>query len=60
MQIVRDGKLSRLQHLIEIRGKTVAIVSSMQYLLTSLNELMLENFCDKVFHRERFALYGTV
>ena len=38
MQIVHDEKLSWLQHLIKVRGKTVAIVSSMQYLLTSLNE----------------------
>ena len=44
MQIIRGGRLSRLQRLIEIHGKTFAVVSFMQYLLTSLMKLLLENF----------------
>ena len=44
MQIICGGKLSRLQHLIEICRKTFAVVSFMQYLLTSFMKLSLENF----------------
>ena len=44
MQIVRGGKLLRLQHLVEIRGKTFTVVSFMQYLLTSFMKLLMENF----------------
>ena len=71
LQIVCGGKLSRLQRLIKICRKTFAVVSFMQYLLTSFMKLSLENFhwkafalaslsmkIAKFFHREQFALYG--
>ena len=44
MQIVHGGKFSWLQRLVEIHGKTFAVVSFMQYLLTSFMKLLLENF----------------
>ena len=44
MQIVHGGKISRLQHLVEVRGKTFAVVSFMQYLLTSLMKLCWKTF----------------
>ena len=44
MQMFRSGKLSRLQRLVEIYGKTFTVVSFMQYLLTSFMKLSLENF----------------
>ena len=33
MQIIHGGKLLQLQHLVEIHGKTFAIVSFLQYLI---------------------------
>ena len=33
MQVVHGGKLSRLQHLVEIRGKTFAVLLFMQYII---------------------------
>ena len=45
MQIVRSGKLSWLQRLVEFHRISLAVVSFMQYLLTSFMKLSLENFC---------------
>ena len=39
MQIVHSGKLSWFQRPVEIHGKTFAVVSFMQYLLTSFMKL---------------------
>ena len=44
MQIVHSGNLLRFQRFIEIRGKTFAVVSLMQYLLTRSMKLSLETF----------------
>ena len=44
MQIVRGGKLSWSQYLVEICRKTFAVLSFVQYLLTSLMKNLLENF----------------
>ena len=44
MQIIHGEKLSQLQRLVEIRGKTFTVVFFMQCLLTSLMKLLLENF----------------
>ena len=44
MQIIRGEKLSWLHCLVEIREKTFAVVSFMQYLLTSLIKLSLKKF----------------
>ena len=38
MQIVHGGKLLRLQHLVEIHGKTFMVVLFMQYLIDQLYE----------------------
>ena len=43
MQIVCNGKLLWLRP-IEIRGKTLAVASFMQYLLTSLMKLSWKTF----------------
>ena len=44
MQIIRGGKLSWFQHLVEIHKKIFAVVSFMQYILTTFMKLSLENF----------------
>ena len=44
MQIVCSEKLSWLQRVVEICGKTFAVVSFMQYLLTTFMKLLQENF----------------
>ena len=44
MQIIRSGKVLRLQRLIEIRGKTFAVVLFVQYSLTSLINLRWKTF----------------
>ena len=45
MQIVCGGKLTLLQCLVEICGKTFAVVLFMQYLLSSFMKLSLKNYC---------------
>ena len=44
IQIVRIGKLSRLQHLVEICGKTFTAMSFVQYLLTSFMKIHWKTF----------------
>ena len=65
MQIVRGGKLSRLHDLV-IRGRTFAIVQQFETPYNRKKKIRWKTFAirglsaktTKVFHRERFALYG--
>ena len=66
MQIVRGRKLSRLHDLFVIRRKTFAIVQQFETPYNRKKKICWKTFAirglsaktAKVFHRERFALYG--
>ena len=68
MQIVRSGKVSRLHDLLVIRGKTFVIVQQFETSYNRKKKIRWKTFAirglsaktAKVFHRERFALYGSL